>query len=307
MTGTQAEASRVMGDALALIGVPAPTTLDGYSPASPDEVKTFMISVGLPEAKAADVAKALKDELNITSIVQYGWWFADEDLKEWFKSHQAWKTDAPLYVALKWALSTCSAISQAKAKHQEQLSEDDKIPMDPVLNKSLNEAWNKLYHVPLAPSQEFTSQILNRMFRELTNRGSEAKPVEGLYTRENVLSIGQEERGRKKRRKFATDFDLIDKTQADNDDDPNFLPNKSPWLFLIALEATLRTFAKAGTYMVKDHTTGHLVPNVDRIPIEDHLVMARKFVLEWMTRRNPPREHTVIRILARIDIHIRRR
>ena len=33
--------------------------------------------------------------------------------------------------------------------------------MDPVLNKSLNEAWLKLYHIPLAPSQEFTSQILN--------------------------------------------------------------------------------------------------------------------------------------------------
>ena len=79
---------------------------------------------------------------------------------------------------------------------------------------------------------------------------------EGLYTRENVLSIEQEERERKKRRKFATDFDLIDKTTPGNDDDPNFLPNKSPWLFLIALEAILRTFAKAGTYMVKDHESG---------------------------------------------------
>ena len=154
--------------------------------------------------------------------------------------------------------------------------------MDPVLNKSLNDTWNSLYRVPLAPSQEFTSQILNRMFRELKNRTGEAKAVEGLYTRENVLSIGQEEREKKKRRKFATDFDLIDKTQADNDDDPNFLPNKNPWLFLIALEAMLRTFAKAGTYMVKDHITDEAVPNVDRIPIEEHLVMARKFVLEWM-------------------------
>ena len=69
----------------------------------------------------------------------------------------------------------------------------------------------------------------------------------------------------------------------------------------------LRTFAKAGTYMVKDHITGDLVPNVDRIPVEEHLVMARKFVLEWMNRKSPPKEYTVIRILARIDIHIRRR
>ena len=78
---------------------------------------------------------------------------------------------------------------------------------------------------------------------------------------------------------------LIDKTTPDNDDDPNFLPNKSPWLFVIALKAMLRTFAKAGTYMVKDHITGDLVPNVDRIPVEEHRVMARKFVLEWMNRK----------------------
>ena len=276
-------------------------------PAQPDEIKNFLVATGLEEQQATDVAKALKDELNISSIVQYGWWFADESLKDWFKTHASWRQDASLFVALKWALGTCGAMDKAKEKHHETLNEDDKIPMDPVLNKSLNETWLKLYHIPLAPSQEFTSQILNRMFRELKNRNGEAKAVEGLYTRENVLSIGQEERERKKRRKFATDFDLIDKTQADNDDDPNFLPNKSPWLFLIALEAMLRTFAKAGTYMVKDHISGDTVPNVDRIPVEEHLVMARKFVLEWMNRRNPPREHTVIRILARIDLHIRRR
>ena len=35
--------------------------------------------------------------------------------------------------------------------------------------------------------------------------------------------------------------------------------------------------------------------------------MARKFVLKWMNRRSPPKEQTVIRILARIDLHIRRR
>ena len=145
------------------------------------------------------------------------------------------------------------------------------------------------------------------MYRELKNRNGEAKPVEGFYTKENVLSIGQEERERKKMRKFATDFDLIDKTTPENDDDPNFLPNKSPWLFLIALGAMLRTFCKAGSFFVKDHSTAKPVINVDRIPVEEHLVMARKFVLERMNRRSPPKEHTVIRQLARIDLHIRRR
>ena len=102
---TQEAASRTIGHELSLIGVPAPTTLDGYRPASPDEIKTFMISVGLSNERSADVAQALKDDLNITSIVQYGWWFGEHSLKEWFHSHQAWKTDAPLFIALKWALS----------------------------------------------------------------------------------------------------------------------------------------------------------------------------------------------------------
>ena len=81
--------------------------------------------------------------------------------------------------------------------------------MDPILNQSLNEAWNKLYHVPLPLSQELTSQILNRMYRELKNRSGEAKPIEGLYTKENILSIGQEERERKKEK------DLRDKFRPD--------------------------------------------------------------------------------------------
>ena len=270
-------------------------------------MKHFIVSVGLSPDQGEDIATKLKAGLGITSIVQFGWWFSEHTLKEWFHSHAEWRTNAPFFVGMQWALKTCSKMSEAKERNQEKLKDDDKIPMDPILNQSLNEAWNKLYHIPLTPSQEFTSQILNRMYRALKNRNGEAKQVEGLYTRENVLSIGQEERERKKRRKFATDFDLIDKTTPDNDDDPKFLPNKSPWLFLIALEAMLRTFAKAGTYLFKDHESGNPVMNVDRIPVEEHLVMARKFVLEWMNRRDPPQERAVIRQLARIDLHIRRR
>ena len=98
---TQEAASRAIGHELSLIGVPAPTTLDGYRPASPDEIKTFMISAGLSNERSADVAQALKDDLSITSIVQYGWWFGEHSLKEWFHSHDAWKTDTPLFIALK--------------------------------------------------------------------------------------------------------------------------------------------------------------------------------------------------------------
>ena len=143
-------------------------------------MKNFMISVGLSPEQGEDIAKQLKDGLGITSIVQYGWWFDDHPLKDWFHSHPEWRSNAPLYIGMAWALKTCSKMSEAKEKSQEQLKDEDKIPMDPILNKSLNEAWNKMYHIPLPPSQEFTSQILNRMYQELKNRNGEAKPVEGL-------------------------------------------------------------------------------------------------------------------------------
>ena len=112
MSGSPHEvASQALGHEL-----PAPTTLDGFRPASPDEIKTFVVSIGLSPERCEDVAKDLKDELNITSIVQYEWWLGEYSLKEWFHSHDTWKTDAPLYVALAYALKTCSAMNQAKAK-----------------------------------------------------------------------------------------------------------------------------------------------------------------------------------------------
>ena len=184
-------------------------------------MKNFMISVGLSPDQGEEIAGKRKSSLTITSIVQFGWWFKEHSFKDWFHSHEEWRNNAPLFVAMTWALRTCDSMSQAKKKCEEQLRDDDKVPMDPILNQSLTEAWNKLYHVPFPPSQELASQILNRIYRELKNRSGEAKPIEGLYTKESILRIGQEERERKKRRTLARNSDLINKTAPDNDDDPN--------------------------------------------------------------------------------------
>ena len=78
----------------------------------------------------------------------------------------------------------------------------------------------------------------------------------------------------------------MDKTKPLDEDNPQYLPNKSPWLFLIALEATLRTFVKAGSYQVPNkeaepvNGTAPMVVNVARGPIEEHLANARNFILE---------------------------
>ena len=77
-SGTHQEAARVaIGHELAFIGAPPPTTLDGFRPANDDEMKTFMVSVGLTPEQGDDIAGKLKSGLGITSIVQFGWWFSE--------------------------------------------------------------------------------------------------------------------------------------------------------------------------------------------------------------------------------------
>ena len=134
------EAARnAIGHELALIGVPPPTTLDGFRPANADEMKNVMISVGLSPEQCEQVAQKFKSSLSITSIVQFGWWFSEDPLKEWFHSHVEWRNSAPRFVGMQWALDTCSKMTLAKEKSEEQLNVDDKIPMDPLPNRSLNE------------------------------------------------------------------------------------------------------------------------------------------------------------------------
>ena len=61
MLGTHQDVAReALGHEVALIGVPPPTTLDGFRPANGDEMKNFMISVGLFPEQGEDIAGKLK-------------------------------------------------------------------------------------------------------------------------------------------------------------------------------------------------------------------------------------------------------
>ena len=83
MHGAHQEVARdAIGHELALIGVPPPTTLDGFRPANEDEMKNFMVSVGLSSEQEEDIAGKLKSSLSITSIVQFGWLFSEVGMGE---------------------------------------------------------------------------------------------------------------------------------------------------------------------------------------------------------------------------------
>ena len=60
MLGTRQDVAReALGHELALIGVPPPTTLDGFWPANGDEKKNFMIPVGLSPDQGGEIAGKL--------------------------------------------------------------------------------------------------------------------------------------------------------------------------------------------------------------------------------------------------------
>ena len=95
---------------------------------------------------------------------------------------------------------------------------------------------------------------------------------------------------KQRKRLFNNDFDLIDKSKPLDEDNPNYIANKSPFLFLIALEAMLRTFVKAGSNLVEDpEASNKMVLNVDREPVEEHLANVRSFILTWYLKTKRPK------------------
>ena len=103
-------------------------------------------------------------------------------------------------------------------------------------------------------------------------------------------------------------FDLIDKSQPADKDDHHFYANKAPWLFMVAQEAMLRTFTKAGTYLVPNPEKGGKEEfMVEREPIEEHLAHCRAFIIDWSNRKRKPADHQIMRQITRIDLNVRRK
>ena len=87
------------------------------------------------------------------------------------------------------------------------------------------------------------------MYKSLKNRNGKAMPVHGLYALQDKNHAGERH---EKKQKSSTDYDIIVRSVPDDEDDPHFHKNTSPWLHLIAQESMLRTFRNAGSYFVED-------------------------------------------------------
>ena len=111
---------------------------------------------------------------------------------------------------------------------------------------------------------------------------------------------------KKRKQALTTNFDLLDKSVPDDEEDPHYNSSKSPCLFLVALEALLRTLVNAGSYYVPDdEDKSKQVVNVDKGLIEDRLARVRSFILEWTNRPRGVKDVHVMRQVTRIDMFIR--
>ena len=218
-----------------------------------------------------------------------------------------WVKDGPVYVHMSLAFGASVKIHKKKENEEHNLHGDDKAPMDPDDYKSLSDACKKHYGFNLHHTQEYTSLLMNRMFSMLRNRAQgEAKPVKGLHTQEDTIKFGQKKN--RPRPLSGTNLDLVDLSKPDDEEKTSYCPSRSSWLFIIAMEAMLRTFAGAGTYLVDDPERGNdKTLDVARELIEEHLAQCRSFVLDWCARPTPPQQGLIVSHVSRIDLSIRKK
>ena len=268
-----------------------------------EDFQRLFMSTGASLDEAKEVVAALGKELGMKDVDRFKTYFEHYTVREFF-DEMNWKKRAALFCSIQRAVNCLQELSDAQKKMEADLAEEERKPLDPKTTESLNETWVGRYGFPLHPTQECTSQTLNTMYRNLKNRRGSAEVVKGLYTLEDSRHMGDSPR---KRRQLTHDFDLVDRQKTDDEDNPHFYPNKSPWLYIVALAAMLRTFCKAGSYYVDDPDTGSQVLNIDRALIEEHLALCQAFVLQWVNRPKPPQDGLIVKQLSRIDKHIRAR
>ena len=148
------------------------------------------------------------------------------------------------------------------------------------------------------------------MYRSLQSRQIEASACTGIRTLEATHGIEPNQRVRQLAG-LKVLFGEEEKTKK-----TGYPVKGNPFLYLTALEETLRTLTKAGTFWVDDPQDTRslnekaLNPQrlmIERECIEEHIAKCRRFVLEWVTKTPPPRTDNVLRQLIRIDVTIRQK
>ena len=149
------------------------------------------------------------------------------------------ETRAPLFCIIDNAFSIAKKTAEAKAKAEKQDEDaDEDAPMNPGTDNSHDKAWASACGNPLHPSQECMSHKLNSTYNTLKARNVGAEPVKGLYTRRDK----PERDAKAKKRKLFSElrFEFDDKSKTVDEDEPYFHANRSPFVYLAALDDMLQ-------------------------------------------------------------------
>ena len=181
------------------------------------DFEAYFKSCNASDTDADLICSALESQRNLRTIESFLLYFSSYSLREWVDNENStWKNDANKFVALDMALGLARDTADKKKEAEKKLSEEDSTqPMDSDMNKSLIQAWLGMYGYPLHPTQEYTSQILNGMYRGLRTRQGNAKHIQGLKTLEDVSRVGET---KNRKRKLDLEFDLVDKTKPLDED-----------------------------------------------------------------------------------------
>ena len=278
------------------------------------DLYALMIRAGATPEMARDIVNILQVDCKLRPKTQsFLSYFKHRDLYEWFKEvgsrKHTWKDNGELMVALDTAFELGKKEKErAEAADKADSDDEDVTPINPHVNRSLNEIWQLKYGFNLHPSQENWSRKLHSMWKKLKNRTGQAETVMGLVTLEDEPR--REAAGSDKRKfQWGSNFELVDKTKAKNANEAAYYARQNPWLWLTALDAQLRTFCKAGTFYVDDpqSTTGASAKTlmIDREPIEIHLAECRSFVTRWATAEKVPENEEILRQVSRVEMNIR--
>ena len=141
-------------------------------------------------AEATKTIETVETERGIVNTQGYYIYFCDFELKEFVLTIPACVKNGPVYVHMSPTFIAAKKIHKKKENEEQDPHGGEKAPMDPDDYKSLSEAWKKHYGFNLHPTQEYTSQLMNGMFRMFRNRvRGGAKPVNGLYTLEDMKKV----------------------------------------------------------------------------------------------------------------------
>ena len=277
-----------------------------------EDLKEVLRQEKMSEDDILVVGRALFDCCDVNTVPLFVGYFGAEPkllFKFWDSNRDKWEKKGSVLGHLNNALDKLIKAKDARRDEEERLLDTTlDNPIDPRTNKSLTATWEKLYGFRLHPTQEGTHQILGSIWRKLQVRQIQAEQVKGLHTLESTGGIEPN-----KKTWDLPGLRLVDDSQAKGKQ-VHCQIKSNPHLFLYALEAMLRTLAKAGSYWVIDPEDERTESdraaqperlNIDRELIEDHLANCRKFVIEWTTKPKPPPDHAITAQLQRIDMHLR--